>query len=288
MTSVLFDLNNLAIRTFFSKDINANTPHPDFQLWIYFLINSIYQSMFNVEGVNEIILAVDSSHSWRKIYFPRYKEDRSEKREKSDVNWDLFFKRFSLLQKDIKTYLPFKVLKVKNAEADDIIGVLCNNNKKNYVIISNDEDYTQCLKENVKVYNPTRKEYIRNIDTEDFLVKKSLLGQPKDCIFNIKTPIDYPKGKRKPGFGEKSLEKVMKMGYKKWLEDNDLLERFEINRNLIDFNRIPKTIKSRIINAYTSYELPEANNFYTFFKKHNLRSFLDDFERVELQLLNLY
>lgn len=287
MTTVLFDLNNLAIRTFFSKDVNANSPQPEYQLWKYLTLNSIYTSMFHIEDVSEIILAVDSPTSWRKLYFPRYKEDRADKRDKSPTDWNRFFQVFDDYQNEIKSFLPFKVIKVKNAEADDIIGVLVSSNKKNYIIISNDEDYTQCLRENVRVYNPQKKEYISG-DPEEFIIKKSLLGQPKDCIFNIRTPVDHPIGKRKPAFGEKALEKVMKEGWQQWLEKNSLTERFEINRNLIDFNRIPKTIRARIIDEYSSYKLPDPSNFYTFFKKQGFTSFLEEFDKVESLLLKLY
>lgn len=289
MTSVLFDLNNLAIRTFFSKDIGSDTPHPEYQLWKYFITSSVYNSMFNIENVDEIILAVDAKTSWRKLYFQRYKEDRRGKRDKSEVDWDAFFAKFEQFQKEIKNYLPFKVIKVNHAEADDIIGIISSNNSKDYIIISNDEDYIQCLSENVKVYNPMKKEYVvYEAGPEDFIIRKSLLGQAKDCIFNIKTPLDHPKGVRKPGFGEKALEKVMSEGYEVWLEKNNLKERFEFNRNLIDFNRIPNTIRARVLNEYKSYELPDPSGFYEFFKKQGFTSFLEEFDKVETQLLKLY
>jgi hypothetical protein len=123
------------------------------------------------------------------------------------------------------------------------------------------------------------------------------MGQAKDDIFNVKTPLDWGiteatqkdgKPKRKPGLGPKTLEKIMKDGYEKWLKDNDLESRFELNRNLIDFHRIPDVIRKTIISSYVSYQFPDPSNIYNFFRENNFREFLEKYEQVESKLLTLY
>jgi hypothetical protein len=125
-------------------------------------------------------------------------------------------------------------------------------------------------------------------DPEMFVIKKCLTGQSKDDIFNIKTPLNWPQGKRKPGFGDVSAQKVIEQGYQKWLIENKLEERFKINRILIDFNKIPNTIKTRILNTYNRYKLADPSNMYAFFDKNKMLSFLEDFSTVESKLLQLY
>ena len=295
-TVALFDLNNLAVRTFFAKGVDATTPNPDFQLWKYMTFNSIYQSLFRIDNLSEIIVAVDDRHSWRKVIFPRYKESRKGMREKSEANWDIFYSELDTFSKELKDSIPFKVICVQSAEADDVIGILCLNKREEdvYTIISNDEDYTQLYDPmSVEIYNPSRENYTTCENTEDFIVSKSLTGQSKDDIFNVKTPVDWgltesTKGKRKPGFGPKGAEKVMVGDYKKWLEENKLTERFELNRRLIDFKEIPKTIKSRILSSYNGYKMPDPDGIYKFFRDNKLQSFLDEYEKVENSLLRLY
>ena len=287
MTTNLIDFNNLAVRTYCNKEIESDTENPNVSLWKYFTIDSIYKSLFKGD-VNEIILAVDDRKSWRKLYWERYKESRKGKRDTSKINWDVFHSEYRNFTDEIQHHLPFKILQVENAEADDIIGVLALKDNKEYVVISNDEDYLQLVSDRVKLYNPQKMMFMECPDTEEFIVMKSLMGQSKDDIFNIKTPLDWPQGKRKPGFGEVSARKVIEEGYIGWLEKNNLVERFKINRTLIDFNLIPNTIKTRILNEYNNYKLADPSNIYKFFNKNKFVGYLEDFSSVESKLLQLY
>lgn len=290
---IIFDFNNLAVRTFFVKDVGAASSNPAYNLWRYMLFDAIYKSLFRIEKATEIVLAVDDRLSWRKLYFKRYKESRKTKRDKSDVDWQAFFRAMADFVYNVKEYIPFKVLEVQNAEADDIIGVICKEGKDNYTVVSTDEDFLQLYKENVRIYNPMKKEEMVCEDTEEFIVRKSLTGQSKDDIFNIKTPLDWgqtpeTEGKRKPGFGPKSADKVMRAGYKKWLEENGLEERFKVNRVLIDFNYIPNIIKNRVLDAYHGYELPDPDGIYSFCKLYRFKGYTDEFTKFENTLMRMY
>ena len=284
---IIFDLNNLAVRHWCLPVIEAETENPNIQLWKYNIIDSIYGSMKKYNNVTDVILAVDSPHTWRKIYWPRYKESRKAKRDKSKIDWNVFHRELDNLLLEIKECLPFKVIKVENAEGDDVVAVLamCGDD---VVIVSNDEDYLQLSSEKVKIFNPSKNDYVKCDDIERFLQMKSLIGQPKDDIFNIKTPIDYPVGVRKPGFGEVSAKKVLAEGLETWLKREKLEERYTLNRNLIDFKRIPKTIKTRIINEYKRYKLADPSKIYSFFDKNQFRSYIDNFTHVEENLMKLY
>lgn len=287
MTTNIVDFNNLAVRTYCNKEIESDTENPNISLWKYFTIDSIYKSLFK-GNVNEIILAVDDKKSWRKLYWERYKESRKGKRDTSKINWDVFHSEYRRFTDEIQYHLPFKVLQVENAEADDVIAIISKKDNREYVIISNDEDYLQLVSDRVKVYNPQKMMFMECPDTEEFIVMKSLMGQPKDDIFNIKTPLDWPQGKRKPGFGEVSARKVIEEGYVDWLKKNKLEERFKVNRRLIDFNQIPLTIKTRILNEYNNYKLADPSNIYKFFNKNKFVGYLEDFSNVETKLLELY
>lgn len=286
---LIFDFNNLAIRCFFVRDVGAKSSSPDFQFWKYLVVESIYKSLSRNGGeCSEVILAVDDSKSWRKLYWERYKESRKGMRDKSGVDWQTFHKEMDDFIVEIKEHLPFKVLKIKNAEGDDIIAVLCLERRNNYIIISTDEDFLQLTSNDVKLYNPLKMKFVESVDPKMFVIEKCLLGQSKDDIFNIRTSLNHPLGTKKPPFGETMLAKVMDYGYKKWLKDNKLEERFEINKVLMDFSKIPKTIRSRVLSVYDSYALPDPAGMYDFFRKNKMKSYLENFHNVEEKLMGLY
>lgn len=298
---LLIDFNNLAIRCFFTPDVGGYTPFPEYQIWKYQLFNSIWSYIWKFDvNIDEVVLAVDAHKSWRKVLFSRYKEKRASDRDKSEVDWDMLHNHLNSYVDELAEFIPFKTLKIQNCEADDIIGVLCLHIKEsNYIVVSNDEDYNQlCDADRVRVYNPKAKKWVTCDDVESFVVSKCLMGQAKDGIFNVKTSLDWGltedtqkedgTPKRKPGFGPKTLEKVMKDGYEKWLEKNNLQKRFDFNRNLIDFNKIPETIQKRIISSYVSYKYPDPSNIYEFFRRNGFRSFLEKYEQTETKLLTFY
>ncbi len=287
MTTLLLDYNNLLSRIFFIGPVNAKSEHPDFNRMRFVAVDSIYRSMLKTK-CNEIVLAVDSTPSWRKEIWPRYKESRKGKREKLDtINWDVYFIEFHRLLNDIIEFLPFKVIKAEKAEADDVIGVIAQNFQKEFVIISTDKDYLQLSSKNVKIYNPLKRKYIEESNPEIFLIKQCIMGQSKDDIFNVLTPLDF-NGKRKPGIGEERVEKIINNGYENWLLSENAVDHFELNRKLIDFKMIPTKIQKNIIKKYKEYKLPRLDKAYTFFKQNNFLSFLEDYHRVENTLSRLY
>lgn len=291
--TILIDFNNLAFRYFFIKEVAVYTPQPDFAIWRYMILEVIQKWLYLEKGINEVVIAVDDKNPWRKSYFSRYKESRKKKRDKQEVDWQALYGAIDSLAGDLKHYMPYKVLKVRGAEADDIIAILALESRGESIVISNDEDYLQLCSSAIRIWNPQKKKYTDCEDTEDFVIRKSLTGQSKDDIFNVKTPnnwgqTDATRGKRKPGFGPKSCDKVMKEGYEKWLEKEDLEENFKRNRVLMDFNYIPHTMCDRIMTAYKRATFPPPQNIYKFFKHYNMRGFLDDFTNIERKLMELY
>ena len=299
---VLFDFNNLVFRNFFINEVFPHTEKPDFMLWRHNIFNTIYQALWKEKNIVEVVIAVDDKNSWRKSYFPRYKESRKKQRDKSDVNWELMFKNVDKLVSDLKHYMPFKIVKTRSAEADDVIAIIALNIEKIAVIISNDEDYLQLSSDRIQLYNPQKKKYVECNDTKAFLLEKIMTGQKKDDIFNIITPDDWGKtketeGKNKPGFGPAALKKVLAEGLNVWMEKKqinkiygeiDVKSNYKRNQILIDFNKIPRTIINRILDQYDNYNFPPPSNMFQFFSKYKMRYFLENFTQVEQKLMELY
>ena len=51
-------------------------------------------------------------------------DSKKASREKSDHDWDYIFTLLAQIKNEIKTFLPYKVIEVETAEADDIIATL--------------------------------------------------------------------------------------------------------------------------------------------------------------------
>lgn len=294
---LLVDFNNLLFRTLHARDVYIKSEIPSWALWRFLVYDAIYQGIKNNENVIEVILAIDDKNSWRKTYWKRYKETRKSKREKTGLDWGKIFGVINNYNREIRHHMPFKMLKVRSAEADDIIAIIAMHIRKNSdwtcVISSNDEDFLQLSSEKTKIWNPNKRNFVSVDNPDDFLLRKFLMGQSKDDIFNVKTPDDWglteeTKGKRKPGLGPAAAEKIISEGYEEWLETNDFEDNFRRNQILIDFNRIPNVIQNRVLNAYHNYNYPPPKNIYPFFKKFKMRAYLKEFNTVEKYLLNLY
>jgi hypothetical protein len=305
--TLLFDYNNLVIRSFFgSKEITEDPDDIQWGLWRYNVFNSIYTTLWKFRNVTEVILAVDDYMSWRKHFYSRYKESRKIKKKKdSKVDWETLYSKMHNLASELKHHMPFKVIKVKNAEADDVIAVLAREFKNPCVIIARDEDYFQLFgkKKNLIVFDPIKQKLYSPDDFEnirEFLLKLIFCGQKKDDIPNIITPDDWglteaTEGKRRPGFGEKAFEKI-KDDVRGFIEAGhrnkvyglvDLSKNLKRNRILVDFDKIPNTICNRIADAYNNSSIPPLENIYLFFEKYGMMSFLENYHRVEQKLQEL-
>lgn len=304
---LLVDFNNLLFRTLYVREVYIQSEIPDFQLWRFLVYDSIYSCIKRFR-ISEVVLAVDDKVSWRRSYFPRYKESRKKQRDKSDVDFKIVFSVINKFIRELKHSMPFKIIKVRSAEADDVIGILALE-FGNCIVSSNDEDFMQLVGEkDNRLWNPSNQKFSEfpiNINKdkkgtpvmckskEEFLNYKILMGQPKDDIFNIKTPTNWGKtpeteGKRKPGFGVISAQKVMKAGVHEWIEKEQLEDRYKRNSVLIDFHRIPNVINNRIGDVYNNHTYPPPENIYKFFKEFQMRYFLENFDFVESNLMRLY
>lgn len=121
----------------------------------------IMQNLFTVKQEHgpkfgDIVICLDKSDGgyWRKDVFPGYKQNRKKGREESDVNFSEVFDEIDGLIEQIKLNLPWKVVAVSKAEADDIMLVLAKEyNKYEKVLIhSPDKDMIQAQRDTENVY----------------------------------------------------------------------------------------------------------------------------------------
>jgi len=143
----------------------------------YTILNMLFANILKVgmsEG-DEVMLAVDYGHSWRKDFDEQYKAGRKEGREKhTEINWDNTFAECNNLLDSIDRALPFQILKEKSLEADDWMSYVPRYYPdKEVVLISFDSDLHQLLTlPNVKIFSPKSKKYKVGINPYNELAKK--------------------------------------------------------------------------------------------------------------------
>lgn len=210
----------------------------------HLLVNGLINISTNFKATKDrpLVLAIDGKRKdgWRKEFFDEnawqfedYQETEGYKghRKVDDtIPWDEIY----LVMDDIKELLinhtDFNVIEHKRAEADDVIYV-STRKSKDVVIVSSDKDFKQLISDDVKMYDPIKKVYIKESNPEEYLVKHILIGDSAD---NIK-----PCRKR---LGPKTADKMLK-NIEAHLEiDDQLRERYAFNKKLIDLTELPSDI----------------------------------------------
>lgn len=169
--------------------------------YIFFAMHLILQELYNTyqEHKNKfgtMVLCLDNASGgyWRKDVYPRYKSKRKNSKEVSPVKWDEVYDYINILLDTIKEHLPWKVISVKRAEADDIMLALARhyNSQEQILIHSPDKDMIQAQKnanDNVFQYSTLTKKWIvpenKHDDMEDWLLEHVCLGDAGDEVPRI-------------------------------------------------------------------------------------------------------
>jgi len=232
----------------------------------------------------DIVLALDSANYWRKSIFPYYKASRAKGRDDSDLDWGKIFENFKSLEDDLKTYIPWKLVSVPRAEADDIIGVLAArlHQQENVLIVSGDKDFLQLQKyPNVYQYSPMMKKLLVENNPEIALREKIIRGDAGDGIPTINCNDDKfvaEEKTRAPSITKKWLEVVLKAPNIEEHLTEEQKKNYERNQKLIDFTFIPKDISQGIIEAYTSYVPPKRSGVFSYLNERGYVNLIDMLE----------
>jgi 5'-3' exonuclease len=254
---------NLATKAISSSEIDEG-------LVRHLILNSIraVRSKFK-HDYGELIVVCDSMNYWRKAMFPYYKANRKKARDDSQLDWSKLFVYFNTVKAELKEVLPYRMLEVETAEADDIIAHLCVlfGPSEQIMIVSSDKDFVQLHNDNVKQWDPINKEMVTSKE-KDFLTKHILNGDKSDGIPNYLSDDDcFVINKRQTPLTAKRIEEWVSGK----VEDSRLLRNFARNRALIDLSQIPNTLKDSIKEVYDQKEaISDRGNLLKYCMKHRL------------------
>ena len=224
----------------------------------------------------QMVIACDSSNVWRKQIFPNYKAGRKANRAKSEHDWEFIFDVLAKIKQEIKDFLPYKVIAVESAEADDIIATLCKRTNEKVLILSGDKDFIQLHHYgNVYQWSPLLKGFIgEQEDPRVFLRTQIIKGDRSDGVPNILSDDDiFVRGERQKPIRAKQLEEWSNV-------DNiplgsETKKHYNRNKKLIDLSQIPKTIETNIINTYKNYKVKDRSLLLPYFIGKKLKTLID-------------
>jgi len=255
----------------------------------HFILNTLrmYNKKFR-KDYGQMVIACDSS-TWRRQYFPNYKFKRREGREKDEVekaNWDEIFRIINTIRDEIQENLPYRVVKVDGAEADDIIGTLALETQEfgkhdDVMIVSADKDFVQLQKhKNVKQYSPMQKKFVTEKNPNTYLFEHVLKGDSGDGVPNVLSGDNvFAEGVRQTPVTRKKLDY--------WAEnaqdlqsvmEPEIYRNYMRNKKLIDLEEIPEDLRTEIINTYESQENTPNNRVLKYLISKRCKNLISDIE----------
>ena len=256
---ILIDYNAIAISNVVTQKLDI-----DENLVRHMILNSLrmYRSKHHAK-YGELVICTDGSNNWRKNAFPNYKFKRKDARKESKMDWNELFRITDMVLQEIKENFPYKVVENINCEADDIIGVLCEDTQEfgrhePVLIVSSDKDFVQLQKyDNINQYSPMKKSFIKEPTPRRQLQELIMKGDQADGIPNVLSNDNcFVEGIRQTPLRKNILDELIKDPKAK---GEEVYRNYLRNKKLIDLSETPETVKEDIIYNYESQKPAKQN-----------------------------
>ena len=231
----------------------------------------------------EMVIACDSKNVWRREIFPNYKAGRKATREKSQHDWDAIFSMLHTIKDEIRSFLPYKVIELETAEADDIIATLVKriqnqvgpNHEKKVLILSGDKDFIQLHSPNVKQYNPVLNKFVGKGEDPTIYIKEHILkGDRSDGIPNVLSDDNvFIEGRRQRPLSKKKIESWVNEVFMTFTEEEQ--KNYNRNRQLIDLSCIPPKLEEKIINEFIDAKVASRDKILNYFITKKLKTLIE-------------
>tara|TARA_B100001173_G_scaffold297731_1_gene294615 strand:- start:342 stop:1178 length:837 start_codon:yes stop_codon:yes gene_type:complete len=247
----------------------------------HMILNSVrnYQKKY-APDYGEIVLCTDSSHTWRKDFYPMYKANRKKTRDASDLDWKMLFDTLQVVKEEIRDNFPYRYMYVEQCEADDIIAILVKHAREKVMIVSGDKDFQQLHKyDYVKQWSPNLNKLITCDNPDLFLKEHILTGDKSDGIPNILSNDDcFVEGIRQTPLRKGIKDSYLRMTIEK---DDKYYRNYLRNQTLIDLEFIPQNIEDKILNEYEN-TIPVKGKVFDYLRVHRLNELLNHVEDFTL------
>ena len=273
---IIVDVNQIMISNLMVQINGRNAVELNENLVRHMVLNSLraHNKKFR-KDYGEMVIACDSGKVWRRQAFPNYKAGRKANREKSENNWELIFDILANVKNEIKQFLPYKVIELETAEADDIIAVLCRRIKEKILILSGDKDFIQLHNERIRQYNPVLNKFVGKDENPSLYIKEHILrGDRSDGIPNVLSDDNvFIEGRRQTPLSKKKVEAWVNEVVPTFTEEQQ--KNYERNRQLIDLNCIPKELEDKINREFENIEVATRDKILNYFITKKLKTLIE-------------
>jgi hypothetical protein len=244
----------------------------------HMVLNSLRGHYKRFRDYGEMIIACDSGNVWRRKVFPNYKANRKATREKSGHDWVTIFEILTKIKNEIKEHMPYKVIEVDTAEADDIIAVLVKKSyytNQNVLILSGDKDFIQLHNNRVKQYNPVLNKFVGKGETPSIYIKEHILkGDRSDGIPNVLSDDNvFIEGRRQRPLTKKKIASWLDEMVMTFTEEEQ--KNYDRNQKLIDLSLIPPELEAKIYNEFNEVKVAHRSKILNYFITRKLKTLIE-------------
>ena len=281
---IIVDINQIMISNLMVQINGRNKVELNEDLVRHMVLNSLrgHNKKFRKE-YGEMVIACDSKNVWRREIFPNYKAGRKATREKSEHDWDAIFSMLHTIKDEIRSFLPYKVIELETAEADDIIATLVKkiqnqvgpNHEKKVLILSGDKDFIQLHGPNVKQYNPVLNKFVGKGEDPVIYIKEHILkGDRSDGVPNVLSDDNvFVEGRRQRPLSKKKIEAWVNEVFMTFTEEEQ--KNYSRNRKLIDLSCIPPELEEKIINEFIDAKVASRDKILNYFITKKLKTLIE-------------
>lgn len=288
---ILLDLSQVMISNLMVQ-VATTKAAIDENLVRHMVLNSIrsYRRKYS-QQYGELVICCDDKNVWRKDIFPYYKANRKKDREASSHDWVNIFDIMAMLRDEIQTHMPYKVIRIDRAEADDVIASMCHEygnfvpgkqiGSQEILILSGDKDFAQLQKYvNVSQYSPIQKHDVRVDNPERYLRTHIMLGDRGDGVPNFMSDDDtFVSNKRQRPIARKKIEQWSVMKPEDFCNES-MLRGYKRNESLVNLDLVPVEIQKATIEMYRT-QIPASRsgilNYFMANRLKNLTEAIGDF-----------
>ena len=272
----LIDYSGVAVSSILGTMYGDNAQPMSLGLARHTILNAI--STYNVKFRHEygkIVIACDSRHYWRKDIFPYYKCKRKKSRDDSIVDWDIVLEYVNKVKEELNEWMPWPVLEVYGAEADDIIFTLATAVEEPVLIVSRDHDMKQLqFRDNVHQYNPVDNRMEVCEDPKRFLLEHIMKGDTGDSVPNIWSEENcFALGVRQKPATQKRIDEVIASPD----IPKELLARYKMNEKLVAHYSVPEELRTKIIESFQG-DINKKRDILKYFMKYRLVSLTESLQ----------
>ena len=276
---IIVDINQIMISNLMVQINGRNATELNEDFVRHMILNSLrgHNKKFRKE-YGSMVIACDSSNVWRKQVFPNYKAGRKANRAKSEHDWEFIFDVLAKIKQEIKDFLPYKVVAVEAAEADDIIATLCKRTNEKVLILSGDKDFIQLHNDRIRQYNPVLNKFVGKDENPIIYIREHILkGDRSDGIPNILSDDNvFIEGRRQTPLSKKKIEGWVNEVVPTFTDEQQ--KNYERNRQLIDLNYIPKEIEDNINREFNDVEVATRDKILGYFINKKLKTLIESID----------